>query len=117
MCNDEQVVLLPFEFEYDGFEPDCQIVVRLGEFSTEQASIWWAINLSPRIPMMIWVRFMFRYLIGVLKSDPPFGLLLTNSWIKLTQLRPLTYSVASFLKKLTRLCRSFPGRSPYRQLF
>lgn len=31
MCNDEQIVLLPFEFEYDGLEPDCKIVVRLEE--------------------------------------------------------------------------------------
>lgn len=67
--------------------------------------------------MMIWVRFMFRYLIGILKPDPPLGLFLTNPWIELTQLRPLTYSVAFFLKKVTRLYRSFPGRSPYRQHF
>lgn len=117
MCNNEQIVLLPFEFEYDGLEPDCQIVVRLGEFSRVQASISRVTDLSPRVPMMIWVRFMFRYLVGILKSDPPFGLFLADSWIKLTQLRPLTYSIAFFLKKVTRLYRSFPGRSPYRQHF
>ena len=34
--------------------------------------------------MVIWVRFMFRNLIGILKPDPSFGLLLTDPWIKLT---------------------------------
>lgn len=67
--------------------------------------------------MVIWVCFMFRNLIGVLKPDPSFGLLLTDSWIKLTQLRSLTNSVTFLLKNMARLYSSFPGRSPYRQRF
>ena len=67
--------------------------------------------------MVIWVCFMLRNFIGVLKPDPSFGLLLTDSWIKLTQLRSLTNSVTFLLKKMARLYCSFPGRSPYRQHF
>ena len=33
MCDDEQIILLSFEFEYDGLKPDRKVVVRLGEFS------------------------------------------------------------------------------------
>lgn len=67
--------------------------------------------------MVVWVCFMLRNLIGVLKPDSSFGLLLTDSWIKLTQLRSLTNSVTLLLKKMGRLYRSFPGRSPYCQHF